>query len=35
MKNEIRKYTDNDLIVFSVNVKQIKHENGTWKKNLH
>ena len=34
MKKIIKKYTNKKLVVFSINVNQKKHKNGTWKKNI-
>jgi P4 family phage/plasmid primase-like protien len=35
MRNEIKKYEEKELVVFSVNIEQKQHKNGTWKKELH
>jgi P4 family phage/plasmid primase-like protien len=34
MKDEIKKYKEKELVVFSVNIEQKQHKNGTWKKEL-
>ena len=34
MKKEIKKYIDKNLVVFSINITQKKHKNGTWKKEI-
>ena len=34
MDDEFKKYIDNELIIFSVNIKQKQHKSGKWKKEI-
>ena len=34
MKSSIKKYIKNNLVVFSINVNQKQHKNGSWKKDI-
>ena len=34
MKSSIKKYIKNNLVVFSINVNQKHHKNGSWKKDI-
>ena len=34
MKSIIKKYAGKKLVVFCINIKQKKHKNGTWKKEI-
>ena len=34
MKNEIKKYTKEKLVIFSIDIKQKKHKSGNWKKDI-
>jgi P4 family phage/plasmid primase-like protien len=35
MKDAIKNYTEQNLITFSINIKQKKHKNGSWKKDIN
>ena len=35
MINDAKKYSDNNLIIFSINIDQKQDKSGKWKKNIN